>query len=847
MSENLTREIAQYRSELLKIEKYKIELDVSEAQSKSDNFTVTSQISLIQLHEGSFHIDFIGDSVQAVCIDDQEIDFQYDGARITFAALTPGAHEIMIAAKGKYSTSGEGLHRFRDPLDSETYLYTQFEPADARRVFPNFEQPDLKAEFAIAITAPAAWTVLSNGAEIHSQPAGENSQGKACKRVIFATTKRMSTYLTAFIGGPYHKFSDVYSGPDGDIALGYYCRETLAEYFDFADINTVTKQGLDIFPQAFGMPYQWGKYDSVFVPEYNLGAMENPGCVTFNENMYIHRGHTTRAQAASRGNTILHEMSHMWFGDLVTPKWWDDLWLKESFAEYMGAWGLVNGTKYDEAWEAFTGARLAWALANDQYPTTHPIIANVPDLEAADQVFDGITYAKGAAVLRQLVSWLGTETFFAGTRLYFAKHAFEAATFGDLLAALSEASGKDVQLWAKEWFETPGVSQVEVTRLAAGVQLKQIGTDPFTGEDIRRPHLINVSGWQLDDHKILQRVADTNIELIDEVMIPWENLGGSEVAAILPNDGGLSYLKISFDRASCDAFLNYDVNDSLSRAVIANALWQEVRDAKLKVAKYLEYVMRNAALKQSALLNQMLKTALQAIKDYLPVQQRKDFAAKLFTTGMQQITEFAETEDLGVIWRHTIAELAPIATTGTTQIRTLLHETTDQELRWALLTALANMNLLADGELAAELEKSHSAKDELAYLGAKASIPGTQHETLALLLQEDAKLSNLEIGVLAAGFMAATTPAAARAALPNFFERIDQIWRSRSQEIAERIIYGIFPRTEIMAADPDAEVSLQREAKNWLAAGGHESALVKIIRDCLDDSYRCAKAQKFNS
>ncbi len=319
MNENLSRQEAAIRAQLIEIDDYKIDLDVREAVTDTKFFTVTSQIALMQKEAGNFFVDFIGKEVQSVAIDGENVDFNYDGARITFPALKVGKHQLHISATGIYSTSGEGLHRFTDPVDNQTYLYTQFEPADSRRVFPNFEQPNLKAKFSISIKAPRAWKTFSNGAVVAIKPIEANSQGDECVRTKFAQTLRISTYLTAFIAGPYTSFTDEYSDEFGTVQLGFHCRSTLAKHFDLDDISTVTKQGLATFPKVFGIPYPWGKYDSVFVPEYNLGAMENPGCVTFNESTYIHRGGATHAQRETRANTILHEMSHMWFGDLATP------------------------------------------------------------------------------------------------------------------------------------------------------------------------------------------------------------------------------------------------------------------------------------------------------------------------------------------------------------------------------------------------------------------------------------------------------------------------------------------------------------------------------------------------
>ena len=303
-------------------------------------------------------------------------------------------------------------------------------------MFACFDQPDLKATFDVTVTAPADWQVISNGA-----PPASTTDGDAS--APFATTPRMSTYLVALIAGPYARWDDTYTDEHGDIPLGIFCRASLAEYMDAERLFTETKQGFDFYHRNFGVPYAFGKYDQLFVPEFNAGAMENAGAVTFLED-YVFRSKVTRASYERRAETVLHEMAHMWFGDLVTMQWWDDLWLNESFATFASVLCQTEATEYTEAWTTFANVEKSWAYRQDQLPSTHPIAADIPDLRAVEVNFDGITYAKGASVLKQLVAYVGLEAFLAGLRDYFRDHAFGNATFGDLLGALEKSSGRDL-------------------------------------------------------------------------------------------------------------------------------------------------------------------------------------------------------------------------------------------------------------------------------------------------------------------------------------------------------------------------------------------------------------------
>ncbi len=455
------------RAEQIRVEDYRVTVDLSGAREPGATTFGTEVTVRFTAEAGAeTFIDFIHDTVSAVELNGESLDVDdvVEGSRIRLPELGT-ANELHVVGRALYSRSGEGMHRYVDPQDDSVYLYTQYEPADCRRVFPVFEQPDLKAVYHFTVITPPEWLAASNG-----DPTGQNTTDDCdvpgAVAHDFAPTQRISSYITAILAGPYARFTDEWSGtdPQGEavtIPLTLYCRRALAEYMDTQELFMLTKQGLDFFPRLFAFAYPFGKYEQAFVPEYNLGAMENPGLVTFTE-AYLFPSGATRAQLAGRANTLLHEMSHMWFGDLVTMRWWDDLWLKESFAEFMGAYASVHATEYTDAWVTFALARKEWAYRQDQLPTTHPIVADIPDLEAARQNFDGITYAKGASVLKQLVAFVGEEAFMDACRAYFRRFAFENTSLDDFLEVLDEASDHDVRAWAQQWLHTTGVPVLEV-------------------------------------------------------------------------------------------------------------------------------------------------------------------------------------------------------------------------------------------------------------------------------------------------------------------------------------------------------------------------------------------------
>ncbi|HXO24077.1 MAG TPA: aminopeptidase N, partial [Streptosporangiaceae bacterium] len=445
MTSNLTRDEAAVRSALITVASYHVDLDLA---GGDEVFGSVSVIRFDCAAPGSTSfINLTAPAVREINLNGEQISLDaFDGDRITLTGLA-ASNVLRIVADCAYSRSGEGLHRFTDPADGRVYLYSDLETFDAHRVYACFDQPDMKATYELAVTAPADWLVVSNMA-----PESSIADGEAL-RWHFPPTPVVPTYITAVAAGPYHVVRDEHDG----IPLGVFCRQSLAEYLDPGEILEVTRQGFDFYHNSFGIKYPFEKYDQLFVPEFKEGAMENAGCVTFLES-YIFRSRVTDFAREARGETILHEMAHMWFGDLVTMRWWDDLWLNESFATWAGTLAQAEATRWTSAWTTFAQLYKSWAYRQDQLPSTHPIAADIGDIEAVEVNFDGITYAKGASVLKQLVAYVGRENFLAGVRKYFAAHAWGNATLADLLSALEETSGRDLASWSREWLQTAGVN-----------------------------------------------------------------------------------------------------------------------------------------------------------------------------------------------------------------------------------------------------------------------------------------------------------------------------------------------------------------------------------------------------
>ena len=873
MVRNLTRTETRERPSQLAVHAYRVELDLSRAADPAvTTFPTTTTMRLTSNAPGTW-LDFLGAAVHRVSVDGVEQLVRFADGRVDVTDLPTDGSEcvVVVEAEGEYSRTGEGMHRFVDPVDGQTYLYTQYEPADARRVFANFEQPDLKAPYTFVVTAPAQWRVLSN-----SVPLRANTADGGARRWTFAPTPPMSTYITAVVAGPYHRVESHWSGtgPDGEaieVPLGVWCRASLAEHLDAEEILTVTRQGLDLFHAAFAYPYPWGKYDQVFVPEYNLGAMENPGLVTFTEK-YVFRSQATEAQREARATTILHEMAHMWFGDLATMRWWDDLWLKESFADYMGTHATAAATRFTGAWTSFALRRKGWAYRQDQLPTTHPIVADIPDLEAAKQNFDGITYAKGAAVLKQLVAFVGPQTFLDGSRAYFRAHAFGSTTLADLLRALEEASGRDLHHWAEQWLQTTGPStltaRLDVTEAEPGEAgtISSLRIHQHDDGGTSRAHRLVVGLYSTDDDGALVRTARVELD-VDGELTEVADVGGAPAPdLVLVNDDDLTYAKTRLDRRSTTTALDRagTIASSLSRAVVWSALWNATRDGLLSAADFLASVLRQAPREtEVGLLRDLLAHAAGAVEHYVPDAERA-WARDLLAERTWEALRGAEAgTGVQLAWARAFADAAARTRSAAHRARSVLAGEVaglqlDPELRWSLWQALAAVGAAEVSDLDAELAREDTATTRLAHRAATAARPDGDVKAggwAALGLPAPgaearlgpSALSNDEVDATIDGLTQPLHAELLDGYVEPYFGALRTIWSERSIEIAERLVQGLYPSwvdAPEEAGDVEAHPVVRR-TRQWLVE--HDDApagLRRCLIEALDDLERSLRARR---
>lgn len=812
----LTRDEAAARAELIEIDSYDIELDLSNVLELDEpTYPVTTTINFTAATSGAqTFLNYLGSSVESIVLNGKNLAVAdaVGTARIALPDLET-TNQVTIRSHSTYSHSGEGLHRFRDPVDGQVYVYSQFEPADARRVYPNMEQPDLKAAFHISMVGPDTWTLASNAVESDRQ-----TLDNGFVRVIFAPTQRMSTYLTTFLAGPYAIFEDTWSGHTetgaGAIDLRIMTRQSLVDHVDAASLFELTQQGLTWFHDQFQVAYPWGKYDQVFVPEYNLGAMENPGLVTFNEQ-YIFTSRATVSQHMQRATTLMHEMSHMWFGNLVTMQWWDDLWLKESFADFYGTKAVAEATQLPGAWQSFAHQRKAWAYRQDSYPTTHPIVADIVDLEAAAQNFDGITYAKGAAVIKQLFHYVGEKTFLQACRTYFKHFAYGTAQLADFLAILEETSGLAIDSWATAWLQTSGPSTLRAyIDESGGVTVKQHAVDPLTGQEVLRPHAFCVAVFTVNDADQLASIAETDVAFgDDEDSVPVTDIRIPQDAkrAVIVNQHDHTYAQVEFDEDTLTAVTRYPMVDADSTAVatVWSTLWTMVRQASLPAAEFITAVTNlGHTIEDVSIHARVLDQAVDAIKEFAPMGQRTRLTKQLATALLDALVVLEPGSDRQRSAARAFATLGQGTDAVAAELTFLLAADPtsalspgldiDDELQWLLLTSLASLGRVDAERLDRELAASHTATNELRYRTAIAALPNPARQ--AELWQEvfdgtDRRgnaLSNAALTATAAGLRSSSTLGSADQ-LQVLLDGLTWIWGSRSNNLATRTINGLFP------------------------------------------------------
>lgn len=798
---NITQTEAAARARLVKPTSLAVELDVSDQTTQTFLSKTTLKFNVTEPGASTW-VDLIAGKVMSVRVNGVEKDVAdvVRGARIYLDDLEANM-TVEVEANCNYMNTGEGLHRFKDPADDEIYLYSQFEVSDARRVFACFEQPDIKFPLALTVTAPANWQVFSNAIA-----ATEVNGGRAVWR--FAQTPSLPTYVMALVAGPYVGTTDAYLGAVGEIPLGVYARKSMSQFLDADEILEVTKQGFAWFESKFDYPYPFTKYDQVFVPEFNAGAMENAGCVTFRDDL-IFRSRVTRAAYETRANTILHEMAHMWFGDLVTMQWWNDLWLNESFAEWAAHWASVGATKYDDAWTLFHIQRKAWAYRQDQLPSTHPIAAQMPDLDSVYQNFDGITYAKGASALRQLVAYVGEENFVAGARAYFKKHEWGNTTLPDLLSPLEEASGRDLSAWSKSWLETSGVTllrpkfELNADVGYASFAIEQLPPSSPAGlAPVLRPHRLRVGLYDLRSSRLVLR-KKIEVDVEGSQTSVQELVGESQPDLLLINDDDLTYAKVRLDERSLQTAVAHahTIESSLTRALIWGAVWDMVRDAETSTGTYVELVCNSIGYEGDiGVVQTVLRQVRTAVDVYAAPENRAGYLKSL-SQATGKLTKAAEPgSDRQLAFARAFASCAvdvadlEVLKDWLTGVDVLPGLVIDTDFRWALVMRLVVMGVFGEAEIESELKRDDTATGRENAAAARAALPDLSAKLKSwAVATEDETAPNAVVGAIVGSIAQADQPQFLEELATKYFEEIPRLWSHRTHEIGQTLLMGLYP------------------------------------------------------
>ncbi|CAB4833395.1 unannotated protein [freshwater metagenome] len=838
---NITQGEAAERSTLLSVQSYEVDLDLT---SGAETFIAKTTVRFTGLKVGaSTFIDAVGKRVVTATLNGTAIDLStYDGESVFLPAIA-ASNELFLEVEGIYSKSGEGLHRFVDPADNEVYLYTQFETGDARRMYACFDQPDLKATFTLSAKTPKHWEVISNYPVANEKVLDANT-----KYTSFEPTPVISTYVTAIVAGPYHHVHDTYVGKK-TIPMGLYCRKSLAPHLDPEEIFTITKQGFAYFESEFGLAYPFAKYDQLSVAEYNWGAMENVGCVTFAEDVFVFRSKVTERNFLGRAGTILHEMAHMWFGDLVTMKWWDNLWLNESFAEWASYDALVGATRYKSAWTEFNSARKNWAYRQDQLSSTHPIAVAMEDLDAVRTNFDGISYAKGASVLQQLVEHVGRENFIGGLQKYFAKHAWGNTVLEDLLSQIEATSGRDLKPWVSTWLQTAGVNTlrpiVEINGdTYTSITVKQeVPTMPADSKQLR-PHRLGVGLYDIVNSQLTLR-ARVELDVAGE-LTQVTALSGQKVAdLVLINDGDLSYAKLRFDDRSI-ATLNTHLGtltDPLARALCWASLWDSLRDGELSASYYIPTALK--ALERESDITMVTTTLLQldSAAEIFACDKNRESLRTMVANGIEKLLDASKPESDHQL--QFARAFAASAATGTQNARvqamlqgSLRGLTIDADLRWHLINSLVERGLMSKSQIEAELALDNTAHGQRSAAFAIAALPTQETKEASFKAAVAGELTNaLHLATLR-GFQRPSQRELLAQFVDPYFEMLIELWATKGFELAESTATLLFP---IWVINEKTLAS----AQHWLDVTGKSApgALRRCVAENRDGLVRALKAQ----
>ncbi len=850
---NLTRLEAQQRAATVTVHSYEIDLDLTRGAA---HFGAETTVRFSGTPGADTFIDVIAAAVHRVTLNGRELDpaAAFADSRIALPGLE-AENVVTIVSDQTYTNTGEGLHRFVDPADGEVYLYSQFEVPDSRRMFPVFEQPDLKATFQFTVTAPARWHVVSNQPTPEPEAGGEidNALGTGASEAVatwrFDPTPIMSSYITALITGPYRVVrSELTNAAGRTIPLGVFCRESLGEYLDADYIFEKTREGFEFFEREFGYPYPFEKYDQLFVPEYNMGAMENIGAVTFTE-AYVFRSQVTDAMRERRVITILHELAHMWFGDLVTMRWWNDLWLNESFAEYMSTLGVAEATEWSDCWTTFVASEKSWAYRQDQLPSTHPIVAEIRDLEDVMVNFDGITYAKGASVLKQLVAWVGREPFMKGVHDYFVKHEYGNTELTDLLTELEAQSGRDLGDWSKKWLETAGVNtlrpvfEVDESGDYTHFSIEQTAIEEYP---TLRPHRIAVGLYDVQNGALV-RTRRIELDVDGASTEVSELVGVKQPDLVLLNDDDLSYAKIRLDEHSLETAATHlgGFENSLARSLVWGTLWDQTRDAELPASRFVDIVLGHiAAETNSTVLRTLLQQLTLAASNYVVPERRAETLERVADSLWQLALSAAPGSDLQFQFVKAFAQLASSESQVDTVMEILEERSTlegldiDTDLGWELLISLAAGGRANAAEIDAALADDRTASGQQSAAHARAALPTIEDKERAWAsVFDEAGLPNAIVRASGLGFLRSHDPGVFEPFVSRFFDALLKVWETRSHAIVEEIVDGFYP-------SPLANEYLRAATSDWLRVNPEAApALRRMIVEHLAGVERALAAQ----
>ena len=836
---NLTSIEAADRSAILKIDNYKVDLDLT---TSDETFYSKAVITFNAKLGSDTFIDAVAKRIISATLNGAAVDVSnYDGESIFLKNLAE-QNTLIIEMEAIYSKTGEGLHRFVDPADGEVYLYSQHQANDSRRTFASFDQPDLKATYEFQVIAPSKWEVISN------TPVTERKDlGNGKTHWTYAKSQIFSTYLTCFVAGPYHYVTDEYKG-EKTIPLGIYCRKSLAPHLDSEEFFLLTKQGFAFYEKEFGLPYPFEKYDQLCVSEFNAGAMENVGCVTFREDLVIYRSKVTESLYNWRANVILHEMAHMWFGDLVTMKWWNDTWLNESFAEWAAYYTSSQATKYTNSWTEFTGARKNWAYRQDQLSSTHPIAVDMKNMQEVRTNFDGITYAKGASVLQQLVAHVGKENFFAGLKKYFAKHAWGNTVLNDLLVELEATSGRDLSAWTKTWLQTAGVNtlrpdlKISDDKYAEVAVIQEVPEVPEGSKELR-PHRMAVGLYDLKNGKLERRKS---VELdVTGARTVVEGLTGEAVAdLLLINDHDLTYAKIRFDERSISTLKKHlgDITDSLTRALCWSAAWDMHRDGELSASDYAEIVLNALGKENEASVIAAQLVNLETAVELYSNPAKRDSLRALRSNGLYKLAVAAVAgSDEQLALAKGFANGATAA--DATKVKDFLDGklaglTIDTEMRWTLVKSLAERGLFGSAEVDAELQKDNTADGARHAAEARALISTADAKAQTWNALTTTELSNHIQRHMLMGINRPIQQDLYAPYVDKYFALVKEFCAKNSYEVSMQFAVLAFPR---FATSPETLT----KAEQWITNNKDASdGVIRWVKEGRDSIKRALKAQE---